>query len=167
MTGQSQPQNHPGRQSPALSVATHPRFRATSAQIPYHLFPHKCESKLIPLRLLSKPDPLKLGSGLGIEASRQSAPAGGTSSLRPAGGKKTGAKKSLRACCRSVRVRADRIPGRYWPGPWPDFPHYKAARRCRTSAPRRRSGPGPRTASAPGRRRASAPRRSTGTPAAG
>ena len=37
---------------------------ATSAQIPYHLLARKRESKLIPLRLLSKPDPLKLGSGL-------------------------------------------------------------------------------------------------------
>ena len=37
---------------------------ATSAQIPYHLLARNRASKLIPLRLLSKPNPLTLGSGL-------------------------------------------------------------------------------------------------------
>ncbi len=63
-----------GRQSLELTGATHPRFRATSAQIPYHLLSRKRESKLIPLRLLSKPDPLTLGSDLGFEACRDSHP---------------------------------------------------------------------------------------------
>ena len=65
MTGQSQPQNHPGRQSPALTGATHPRWRAAAVG----------DAGLLPVRTPprrrnrgadyhTKPEPSFSGSGL-------------------------------------------------------------------------------------------------------